>query len=338
MEKLKVAVAGLGRIGKIHLKNLCRNFPEMEVVAVMDIFDESKSIAHEFNVPNFYTSFDELLTLPGLDVVVICSPTDTHADYVVKAAKAGKQIFCEKPLDLSLDRVREVLKIVDECDVRLMLGFNRRFDPEFKKIRQLVLDGSLGDPQIVKITSRDPGPPPIDYIKVSGGMFLDMTIHDFDMARYISGKKVKEVFAKGAVLIDPEIGNAGDIDTAVITLTFEDDTMAVIDNCRKAVYGYDQRLEVFGSKGMALAENNFPNHHKLYTESGVSGDLPLHFFLERYDASYNQEIKEFIEALVSGSKMPVDGEDGLLSIAIGLAAKKSVAEGRPVEIREIINF
>ncbi len=336
MKKIKIAVAGLGRIGKIHLKNLSRNFPEIEVVAVMDVFDESKAIADEFNVPVFVKDFDELLAVPDLDAVVICSPTDTHADYVVKAAKAGKQIFCEKPLDLSLDRVKEVLDIIEETGVKLMLGFNRRFDPEFKKIRQLVLNDAVGDPQIIKITSRDPGPPPVSYIKVSGGMFLDMTIHDFDMARYISGKQVKEVFAKGAVMIDPKIGQAGDVDTAVITLTFEDNTMAIIDNCRKAVYGYDQRLEVFGSKGMAQAENNFPNNHKLYTESGVSGDLPLHFFLERYDASYNQEVREFIDALVFGGKMPVDGNDGLQSIAIGLAAKKSVAEGRPVQLTEIL--
>lgn len=337
MKKIKVALAGLGRIGKIHLKNLSRNFPEIEVVAVMDVFDESKAIADEFNVPVFVNNFDDLLTVSGVEAVVICSPTDTHADYVVKAAKAGKQIFCEKPLDLSLERVKEVLEIVKENGVKLMLGFNRRFDPEFKKIRQLVENDTIGDPQIVKITSRDPGPPPVSYIKVSGGMFLDMTIHDFDMARYISGKQVKEVFAKATVKVDPEIGEAGDVDTAVITLTFEDDSMAVIDNCRKAVYGYDQRLEVFGSKGMAQAENNFPNNHKLYTESGVSGDLPLHFFLERYDASYNQEIREFIDALVSGGKMPVDGEDGLMSIAIGLAAKKSVAEGRPVKLNEILS-
>jgi myo-inositol 2-dehydrogenase/D-chiro-inositol 1-dehydrogenase len=336
MNKIKVALAGLGRIGKIHLKNLIRNFPEIEVITVMDVFDESKTIADEFNIPVFVKDFDQLLAVEGLDAVVICSPTDTHADYVEKAAKAGKQIFCEKPLDLSLDRVQDVLQIVNDCGVKLMLGFNRRFDPEFRKIRQLVINDAIGEPQIIKITSRDPGPPPVSYIKVSGGMFLDMTIHDFDMARYISGKQVKEVFAKGAVMVDPEIGNAGDIDTAIITLTFEDDTMAVIDNCRKAVYGYDQRLEVFGSKGMAQAENNFPNNHKLYTESGVSGDLPLHFFLERYDASYNQEIREFIDALVSGGEMPVDGNDGLQSIAIGLAAKKSVAVGRPVKLSEIL--
>ena len=336
MNKIKVAVAGLGRIGTIHLKNLSRNFPQIEVVGAMDVFDESKEIADEFNVSFFTKDYDELLDVPELDAVIICSPTDTHADYTIKAAKAGKQIFCEKPLDLSLERVQEVLQVVKECGVKLMLGFNRRFDPEFKKIRQLVEIGAVGEPQIIKITSRDPGPPPVSYIKVSGGMFLDMTIHDFDMARYISGKEVKEVFAKAAVKVDPEIGEAGDVDTAIITLTFDDDSMAVIDNCRKAVYGYDQRLEVFGSKGMAQAENNFPNNHKLYTKFGISGDLPLHFFLERYDASYNQEIKEFVDALVNGKAMPVDGNDGLISIAIGLAAKKSAENNRPVSISEII--
>lgn len=336
MKTVKLAIAGLGRIGKIHLKNLCRNFPEVDVVGVMDVLDESKNIADQFNVNYFVKTIHELIALPDLDGIVICSPTDTHADYVEKAAMAGKQIFCEKPLDLSLDRVQEVTAIVEQAGVRLMLGFNRRFDPEFKKIRELVVNGSIGEPQIVKITSRDPEPPPVEYVKTSGGIFLDMTIHDFDMARYISGKQVKEVYAKGAVMVDPEIGKAGDIDTASIILTFEDDTMAIIDNCRRAVYGYDQRLEVFGSKGMAQAENNFPNNHKLYTESGVSSDLPLHFFLERYDASYNQEMKEFIDALVSGGKMPVDGNDGLMSIAIGLAAKKSVKENRPVRISEII--
>lgn len=337
MKTINVAVAGLGRIGKIHLKNLSRNFAEIKVIAVMDVLEESKAIADEFNVPVFVNTFDELLAVPELDAVVICSPTDTHADYVVKAAQAGKQIFCEKPLDLSLERVQEVINVVEESGVKLMLGFNRRFDPEFKKIRQLVENNAVGDVQIIKITSRDPGPPPVSYVKVSGGMFLDMTIHDFDMARYISGKQVKEVFAKATVMVDPEIGEAGDVDTAIITLTFEDDSMAVIDNCRKAAYGYDQRLEVFGSKGMAQAENNFLNNHKLYTENGVLGDLPLHFFLERYDASYNQEIREFIDALVAGGKMPVDGEDGLLSIAIGLAAKKSVKENRPVKLVEIFS-
>lgn len=336
MNKIKLGVAGLGRIGKIHLKNLCRNFPEVEVIAIMDVFDDSKAIADEFNIPVFVKTYQELIAVEGLEAVVICSPTDTHADYVMQAANAGKHIFCEKPLDLSLSKVQQVLEVVNESDAKLMLGFNRRFDPEFKKIRELVENDTIGDPHIIKITSRDPGAPPLSYVKVSGGMFLDMSIHDFDMARYISGKQVKEVFAKATVKVDPEIASAGDVDTAIITLTFEDDSMAVIDNCREAAYGYDQRLEVFGSKGMAEANNNFANNHKLYTKNAVSGELPLHFFLERYQASYNQEISEFIDALVSDGDMPVDGEDGMQSIAIGLAAKKSVAENRPVLMSEIL--
>lgn len=336
MQTIKLGIAGLGRIGKIHLKNLVRNFPEVDVAGAMDVQDDSKPIAEEFNVTSFVRTFDALLALPNLDGIVICSPTDTHADYVEQAARAGKQIFCEKPLDLSLERVQEVLATVETAGVGLMLGFNRRFDPEFKRIHELVVNGSIGDPQIVKITSRDPGPPPVEYIKVSGGLFLDMTIHDFDMARFISGKQVREVYAKGTVMVDPAIGQAGDMDTACIILTFDDDSMAIIDNCRKAVYGYDQRLEVFGSKGMAQAENNFPSNHKLYTESGVFGALPLYFFLERYDASYNLEMRAFVDALMSGGKMPVDGQDGLMSIAIGLAAKRSVKENRPVKISEII--
>ncbi|MDD4191412.1 MAG: inositol 2-dehydrogenase [Mangrovibacterium sp.] len=336
MRNINIGIAGLGRIGKIHLKNLSRNFQDVNVLGVMDVLEGSREIAKEFNVPNFVRTFDELLAIEGLNAVAVCSPTNTHADYVEKAARAGMDIFCEKPLDLSLTRLVEVLKVVEEAGVKLMLGFNRRFDPEFKRIRELVAAGAIGDPQIVKITSRDPGPPPVSYIQVSGGLFLDMTIHDFDMARYISGKKVKEVFAKGAVLVDKAIGEAGDIDTALITIVFEDDTMAVIDNSRKAVYGYDQRLEVFGNKGMARVDNNFPNTHELYTEKGVSGDLPLYFFLERYDVSYNQEIREFIEALRAGKDMPCGGVDGLMSLAIGLAAKKSLDGNRPVKLDEIL--
>jgi myo-inositol 2-dehydrogenase/D-chiro-inositol 1-dehydrogenase len=336
MKSIKLGIAGLGRIGQIHLGNLCRNFPEVEVMGVMDVLDASQEMAATFQIEHFVTCFDDLIALPELDAVLICSPTDTHAQYVEQAARAGKQIFCEKPLDLSLQRVQEVLDIVENAGVKLMLGFNRRFDPEFKKIRDLVLEGAIGDPQLIRITSRDPGPPPIDYIKVSGGMFLDMSIHDFDMARFITGKRVTEVYAKAAVLVDPKIGAAGDVDTACIILTFADDSMAIVDNSRQAVYGYDQRLEVLGSKGMAQAENKFPNHHRLYTETGVSSDLPLHFFLERYDASYNEEMRAFIDSLISGDKMPVGGEDGLMSIVIGLAAKKSVQEKRPVRISEIV--
>jgi len=337
MRKTKIAVARLGRIGKIHLDNLCRSCDGMEVVAVMDPMEESIQIAERYGISQVCTSFDELIAVEGLEAVAICSPTDTHADYVIKAARAGLHIFCEKPLDLSLERVKEVLQVVEECDVKLMLGFNRRFDPNFERIQKLVESGSVGEPQILKITSRDPGPPPISYIKVSGGMFLDMAIHDFDMARYISGKEVKLVYAAATVKVDPEIGEAGDFDTAVITLTFEDDTLAVIDNSRQAAYGYDQRLEVFGSKGMASADNNYPNNHSLYTAEGRSGDLPLHFFLERYQESYVKEMKAFAEALQSGNEMPVGDRDGLMSIVIGLAATLSAREKRPVLISEILS-
>ncbi len=336
MKKIRVAVAGLGRIGKIHLNNLCRNVDGLEVLAVMDVSDEAVKLAEEYGIPRVFTDFDELLALEELDAVVICSPTDLHADHVIKAAQAGKHIFCEKPLDLSLGRVKEVIKVVEDCGVELMLGFNRRFDPDFEKIRALVETGEVGDPQIIKITSRDPGPPPISYIKASGGMFLDMAIHDFDMARYISGKEVREVFAAAAVKVDPGIGDAGDFDTAVTTLIFEDDSLAVIDNSREAVYGYDQRLEVFGNKGMASAGNKFPNSHQLLTKGGRSSDLPLHFFLERYQESYQKEMKLFIQALQSGKKMSVGARDGLMSIVIGLAATLSAKENRPVKISEVI--
>ena len=335
MKNIKVAVAGLGRIGKIHLDNLCRKIQGVEVIGAMEISDEYRDIPESYGIPFFTHHFNELIALNDLDAVMICSPTDTHADYVELAAKAGKQIFCEKPLDLNLKRVKEVLKVVDDHRVNLMLGFNRRFDPDFRKVHDMVRQHILGDLHIIKITSRDPGPPPVEYLKRSGGLFLDMTIHDFDMARYISGKTVKEIYARGSVFIDPAIKKAKDIDTAVITVTFEDDSMALIDNSRKAVYGYDQRLEVFGSKGMVQADNNYEDHHRLFTEKNISGALPLHFFLERYEKSYVNEMKEFVDALINDNKMPVGGEDGLISLKMGLAAKKSMEENQPVKLSVI---
>ena len=335
MKKLKFAVAGLGRIGKIHLENLLQ-IDTIEVVAAMDPMEESRKYAKGKNVPYITPTYEDMLAITGFDAVVICSPTDTHADYVELAAKAGKHIFCEKPLDLDLNRVVEVLEIVKEADVKLMPGFNRRFDKEFKKVRQLVKNGAVGEPHIVKITSRDPDAPPISYIKQSGGLFLDMTVHDFDMARFIVEKEVEEVYAKGAVLTDPEIGKAGDIDTAVITLTYTDGTMAIIDNSREAAYGYDQRIEVFGSKGMVQGNNNFHDSHRLYNKQGIQGALPLHFFLERYAEAYKTEMLDYIKSLMNGEEVPVNGEDGMLSLIIGLAAIKSLKEGRVVKLSEIV--
>jgi myo-inositol 2-dehydrogenase/D-chiro-inositol 1-dehydrogenase len=217
-----------------------------------------------------------------------------------------------------------------------MVGFNRRFDPNFIKIKQLVLNDKIGDPHILKITSRDPAPPPAEYSAVSGGMFMDMTIHDFDMARYITGSEVTEVYTKASVLVDPEIGKAGDVDTAIITLTFANGAMGVIDNSRKAVYGYDQRLEIFGSKGMATANNNFPENHRYYSGDGVCGSLPLNFFMERYLESYANEMKVFCDSVINDLQLPVSGHDGLMSVAIALAAKKSYLEQRPVKVSEVL--
>lgn len=334
MKKLKFAVVGLGRIGKIHLENLLQ-INTVEVVAVMDPMAASRKYAAGKNIAVVTATYEELFASADFDAVVICSPTDTHADYVEFAAKSGKHIFCEKPLDLDLNRVIEVLKVVKETDIRLMIGFNRRFDKEFIKVQKLVKNGAIGDPHLVKITSRDPGAPPVDYIKQSGGLFLDMTIHDFDMARFIVGKEIEEVYAKGTVLTNPEIGKAGDIDTAVIILTYTDGSMAVIDNSRESAYGYDQRIEVFGSKGMVQGNNNFHDSHTLYNREGFHGALPLHFFLERYADAYKEEMLIYIDSLKNNRAVPVNGTDGMLSLVLGLAAIKSLKENRPVKLTEL---
>ena len=335
MSTLKFAIAGLGRIGKIHLDNILQ-MDGVEVVAAMDPSKECREYAKNNNIPFITSSYKDLISMGDFSAILICSPTNTHADYVEMGALAGKNVFCEKPLDLSLKRVLEVLNVVNESGVQLMLGFNRRFDKEFKKVHELVKEDAVGKPHLVKITSRDPGAPPVSYIKQSGGLFLDMTIHDFDMARYIVANEIVEVYAKGAVLVDPAIGAAGDIDTAVVTLTYSDGSMAIIDNSREAAYGYDQRVEVFGSKGMVQSNNIFHDSHKLYNKQGIHAANPLHFFLERYQEAYKTEIQDFVKGLSNGIQMSVDGNDGLQSLKIGLAAIKSLKENRPVKISEIV--
>lgn len=337
MNKLKFAIAGLGRIGKIHLENLLQ-MNNVKIVAAMDPMQESREYALSKGILNVTATYEAMLSITDIDVVVICSPTDTHADYVEIAAKMGKHVFCEKPLDLSLERVVQVLNIVEDTGIKLMIGFNRRFDKEFKKVKALVSEGAIGEHHLVKITSRDPGAPPVSYIEKSGGLFLDMTIHDFDIARFIVGKEINEVYAKGAVLVDSRIGDAGDIDTAVIILTYEDGTMAVIDNSREAAYGYDQRLEVFGSKGMVRAENNLQDTHQLFTSQGSQRSLPLHFFLERYAEAYKTEMSDYIRSLENDEPVPTNGNDGLQSLKIGLAAIKSIQENRPVKLSEINQY
>ena len=337
MKKIKVGVIGTGRIGKLHLENLSVRIPSAEVVAVADIFVEgAEEISARFGIKKVTADYRKILSDKDVEAVVVCSPTDTHAQYTMEAAEAGKHIFCEKPLDLSLEKIRMVLDVIEKTGVKLMIGFNRRFDPNYAKVRQMVQDGKIGEPHILKITSRDPAPPPAEYVAVSGGMFLDMTIHDFDMARFVVGSEISEIYAKTNVLVDPAIGKAGDVDTAVTILFFENGAIGTIDNSRKAVYGYDQRLEVFGSEGMVKIDNNTHDTHAYYNKEGSHGPLPLDFFMDRYVQSYANEMEAFINAVLNDEMVPVPGRDGLISVAIGLAAKKSAHENRPVKLDEIL--
>lgn len=334
MNKIRTLIIGLGRIGKIHLGNL-QAIDEVEIVGICDPTDEAKVFSNKAGLTFYQNDFTDVAGEVQADAIVICSPTDTHANYVSIAAKKGIDVFCEKPLDLSLEKVKQVLKTVNESKIKLMLGFNRRFDSEFQSVKEKIVKGHIGDIHTIKITSRDPSPPPINYIKSSGGMFLDMTIHDFDMIRYLTNKEIVEVYAKGDALVNPEIAKAGDIDTAIINLTFEDGSMAVIDNCRKAVYGYDQRVEVFGSKGMVQSKNKFDKYTLTYSENGVTSALPQHFFLERYADAYKKEINHFIDCIRHKKTPDVSGFDGLMSLVLGLCAKESLNCNKPVLVSEI---
>ncbi len=336
MDKCKIGIIGAGRIGKVHTETIAQSVIDAEVVAIADSnLQEAENLTKRFNVKSYTKDYKDILSNPEIDAVIICSPTDTHAKYIIESARSGKHIFCEKPIDLDIGTIKKAIEVVEECGVKLMVGFNRRFDSNFRKIKQMVVDGKIGYPHILKITSRDPAPPPAEYIAVSGGMFLDMTIHDFDMARYIVGSEVEEVYAVAGVMVDEKIGEAGDVDTALITLRFENGAMGVIDNSRKAVYGYDQRVEIFGSQGMVKVDNNAPDNHDYYSKHGVQASLPLNFFMDRYIEAYACEIKEFCKALIDEKPVSVGGKDGLLSVAIALAAKKSLCEKRPVKVGEI---
>jgi len=334
---VNIGIIGVGRIGKIHAENIVSSMPQgrLKAIADLNLTPEIKAWAKNLGVASIEKDPAALLADKYIQAVLICSSTDTHADLVAAAAKAGKHIFCEKPVDLTVAKVAAALEAVNKAGVKLQVGFNRRFDHNFRRVRELVESGAIGTPQLIKISSRDPAPPPPAYVAVSGGIFLDMTIHDFDMARFQAGSEVVEVYAAGAVLIDQAIGKAGDVDTAIVTLRFASGALAVIDNSRKAAYGYDQRLEVFGGKGAAAAENDAPSTVKLSNESGVIGEKPLYFFLERYQQSFVAEMRAFLDAVALGKPTLVTGEDGLQDLRVGLAAKLSLAERRPVKLSEI---
>lgn len=331
---VRFVVLGIGRIGSMHAEYLQRRVDGAEVVGVFDVYTEgAERVGADLGVPVAATLEDALEI--DADAVAICTSTDTHVDCMVAAAAAGRAIFCEKPISLDLAEVDRGLAAVEAAGVPLQIGFNRRFDPSHKAVADAVRHGAVGDVAIVNITSRDPGPPPIDYIRVSGGIFNDMTIHDFDMARYVTGSEVESVYAVGAVRVDPAIGEAGDVDTAVVVLTHENGAITTIDNSRKATYGYDQRVEAFGSGGMASSQNVHDFNATIATDQGVRRPPLQHFFLERYTASYLDQWAAFVDAVASGTPPPVTGADGRAPLAIGMAAKKSMDEGRPVRIEEI---
>ena len=336
-KKFSVGVIGAGRIGKLHIENLLRKVSDvnLKIVADVKVDDQLRKWADEMGIPKLTMDPNEIFTNPEIDAVVIASSTDTHAKFIQEAAKAKKHIFCEKPIDVDIDRIKETLKVVRNEGTKLMVGFNRRFDRNFMRVHEAVVSGQIGTPQIIKITSRDPAPPPIEYIKVSGGIFLDMTIHDWDMARYQAGSEVEEVFASGAVLVDPEIGKAGDIDTAIAVLRFKNGALGMIDNTRQAVYGYDQRVEVFGSKGCVIADNEATNTVRIYTAECTNIDTIPYFFLERYMESYATELKFFFECLKNDQDPKPNGEDGLQNVLVAMAAQKSFEENRPVKISEV---
>lgn len=334
---VKIGIIGAGRIGKVHLQSISYQVKNAVVKAVADPFltEETRSFIEGFGVTEIYDDYKKILADPEIDAVLVCSSTDTHASISVEAIEAGKHVFCEKPVDHSVAKIEQVKKALDGKNLKFQVGFNRRFDHNFAAIRAAVDAGKIGQPHIVKITSRDPEPPNPAYIKVSGGMFMDMTIHDFDMATFLVDSKVEEVYVNSAVLVDPAIGEQGDVDTAIITMKMANGALVVIDNSRRAAYGYDQRAEVFGSKGMVATANDTLSSAVIADENGVTGEKPLYFFLERYMQSFATEMNCFVEAIVNDTPTPVGIEAGLQSVLIALAAKKSVEEHRPVRLCEL---
>lgn len=336
MKKINVGIIGAGRIGRVHAENLAYRVPEARLVAVSDVVVEAaQELAAKLGVPAAYQDHRRILEDESIEAVVICSSTDTHSHMISEAAAAGKHVFCEKPIDLNLAKIDRALEAVRQAGVKLQVGFNRRFDASMQRAREVVASGQIGQPHILRITSRDPAPPPLEYIQVSGGMFLDMTIHDFDMARFLIGSEVQEIYATGGVMVDPAIGQAGDVDTALISLRFENGVIGSIDNSRRAVYGYDQRVEVFGSGGVVQVSNNAPHSAVVSDAQGIHNALPLFFFIERYTEAFVAEMQAFVRCVLQDETPPVTGIDGRIPVVMGYAAQKSLAENRPVKLEEI---
>jgi myo-inositol 2-dehydrogenase / D-chiro-inositol 1-dehydrogenase len=335
-KKLRVGILGAGRIGRVHAESLAFRLPEAEIVAITDInYEAAKALATRCGIPRVVASIDEILGDKSIEAVLICTSTDTHADLIVRSAKAGKHIFCEKPIALELGKIDTALAAVRAAGVQLQVGFNRRFDSNFLRVRQAVASGEIGKPSLMHIISRDPAPPPMTFVRTSGGIFRDMMIHDFDMARYLMGEEVEEIYAAGGVLAEPAFKAEDDLDTALVVLHFASGAIGTIDNSRKAVFGYDQRVEILGSKGKIASENRFANEVVVSGEKSVYTDLPLNFFMQRYTESFALELQLFVEAVLEGKETPVTGSDARVPVVMALAARKSYDEHRPVKLTEI---
>jgi myo-inositol 2-dehydrogenase/D-chiro-inositol 1-dehydrogenase len=330
MSDLRIGLLGAGRIGTMHAELIHNRTPGATLIGVFDVFGEAADRVGKRFDATVFDSADALINADTVDAIAIATSTETHVDMIIAGAEAGKAIFCEKPISLDLDKVDDALAAVDQAGVALQIGFNRRFDAGHAAVRQAVLDGTVGEVRQVRITSRDPEPPPVSYIEGSGGIFCDMTIHDFDMARFVTGSDVVEVYAKGDCRVDPAIGAAGDLDTVVVVLTHEDGTLTTIDNCRQAAYGYDQRVEAFGSAGVASSQNHLDHYTLTRTAAGGQTAKVPHFFLDRYIPSYLAQWEAFVAAVSGDEPVPVTGADGRAPLVIGLAAWRSVTEQRPV--------
>jgi myo-inositol 2-dehydrogenase/D-chiro-inositol 1-dehydrogenase len=331
MNKIILGVIGAGRIGKLHSGNVLKHLPQFHIKTIADpLIDQAW--AQSKGIPNISKDFNDIIQDPEIQAVLICTPSPLHAEQIIAAANAGKHIFCEKPISTDINEIKNALRAVKKAGVKLQIGFNRRFDPNFAKIKKMVDENNIGKPHLVRITSRDPKIPPADFLKTSGGMFIDMTIHDFDMARFLMNSDIEEIYASANVLINPMFHECDDIDTAVINLKFANGSLGVIDNSRQAVYGYDQRIEVFGSKGAIHADNNKPTNTTLSTQEGIVSEKPLYYFLERYEESFVAELAAFYQCIALDTEPMVNGEDGLRSVIISMAAEQSRRENRPIKI------
>ncbi len=335
IRRVKIAVIGTGRMGSVHARNIVRQVPEAELVAVCDIrLEVAQAVADELGIQRVVYDYHDLLHDPEIEAILISSSTNTHAFMMKDVAAAGKHIFCEKPLALELDKIDEALASVEKSGIKLQVGFNRRFDKSYQRLHAIVESGEIGRPCILRITNRDPDFPSMDFLRVSGGIFLDLVIHDFDMVRYQVGD-VQEVYAMGHVLLNQELKEFHDVDTDVIALRFANGTLGVIDNSRKAVYGYDQRLEVFWSNGTAMAGNEAETTVVKGNMDGFLSAKPPYFFMQRYAPCYVEEIRQFAQCVRDDRPTPVTGADGRAAVVLGYAAWKSVRENRPVKISEI---